>query len=128
MTRIKLFITMGVCLFCVSLLSFAVDTEDTRLLSQPALSGERIVFMYSGDLWVTGLDGTDARRLTSHRGTESNAVFSPDGKIIAFSGEYDGNTDVYTVPARQTRVLRRLPYYMAREAAAVWTYYFRPLT
>jgi len=99
MTRIKLFITMGVCLFCVSLLSFAVDTEDTRLLSQPALSGERIVFMYSGDLWVTGLDGTDARRLTSHRGTESNAVFSPDGKIIAFSGEYDGNTDVYTVPA-----------------------------
>ncbi|MBV6520394.1 MAG: Tricorn protease [Gemmatimonadaceae bacterium] len=75
------------------------STTDTRLLSQPALSAERVAFIYAGDLWSSRLDGTDVMRLTSADGDEQNPVFSPDGKFVAFSGNYDGNTDVYVVPA-----------------------------
>ena len=74
-----------------------VDTHDTRLLEQPAVSKDRIAFVYAGDLWVAHLDGSDVRRLTSHPGQELRPRFSPDGKWIAFSGQYDGNTDVYLV-------------------------------
>jgi tricorn protease len=77
----------------------AVDIHDTRLLTQPAISAERIAFAYANDLWVAASDGTGVRRLTSHPGVEGNPHFSPDGKWIAFSGEYDGNTDVFVVPA-----------------------------
>src|SRR5437762_10895600 len=77
--------------------ALAVDIHDTRLLSQPAISGDRVAFSYANDLWVAKLDGSDVRRLTSHPGVEGNPRFSPDGKWIAFSGEYDGNVDVYIV-------------------------------
>src|SRR6185436_2006765 len=52
-----------------------------------------------GDLWISRTDGSDVRRLTTADGDEQNPVFSPDGKLIAFSANYDGNTDVYVVPA-----------------------------
>ena len=78
----------------------AVDTADTRLLAQPAVSGSHIAFIYAGDLWVANLDGTGVRRLTTHVGDEFRPVFSPDGEQIAFSGEYDGNVDVYLIPTR----------------------------
>src|SRR5262245_4120125 len=74
------------------------DTQDTRLLSQPAVSKSHIAFILADDLWVADLDGKNARRLTSDVGVESNPVFSPDGQILAFSGQYDGNTDVFTIP------------------------------
>lgn len=74
------------------------DLNDTRLLSQPAISAKHIAFLYAGDLWVADLDGKNVRRLTSDIGVESNPAFSPDGKILAFSAQYDGNTDVYTIP------------------------------
>ena len=77
--------------------ALAVDIHDTRLLSQPAISADRVAFAYANDLWVANLDGTNVRRLTSHPGVEGNPHFSPDGKWIAFSGEYDGNVDVYVV-------------------------------
>lgn len=64
----------------------------------PAISEKHIAFVYAEDLWIADADGKNPRRLTSDIGLESNAVFSPDGKIIAFSGQYDGNTDVYTIP------------------------------
>ena len=72
--------------------------EDTRLLSMPALSGKSIAFVYGEDLWIADADGKNARRLTSDLGLESNPVFNPDGTLIAFSAQYDGNTDVYTIP------------------------------
>ena len=71
-----------------------------RLLSQPAVSQNHIAFAYADDLWICDLDGRNVRRLTSDVGVESNPVFSPDGQTLAFSGEYDGNTDVYTVAER----------------------------
>jgi tricorn protease len=76
-----------------------VDTLDTRLLTQPAISQTHIAFVYANDLWLANLDGKEVRRLTSDLGVESNPRFSPDGKLIAFSAQYDGNTDVYLIPA-----------------------------
>ena len=76
-----------------------VNVRDTRFLHQPATSGTHVAFVYADDLWVARLDGTDVRRLTTDDGIESNPAFSPDGTSIAFSAQYDGNTDVYLVPA-----------------------------
>ncbi|MBN1567863.1 MAG: PD40 domain-containing protein [Acidobacteria bacterium] len=75
-----------------------VNLNDTRLLAQPAISRAHIAFVYAGDLWIAGRNGTEVRRLTSDDGVESDPAFSPDGKLIAFSAQYDGNTDVYIVP------------------------------
>jgi tricorn protease len=75
------------------------STTDTRLLAQPALHGTRVAFTYAGDLWTASVDGSNVRRLTTADGDEQNPVFSPDGSLIAFSGNYDGNMDVYVVPA-----------------------------
>jgi tricorn protease len=65
----------------------------------PAISGDTIVFSYAGDLWVTKVgSGAVARRLTSHPGVEIRPKISPDGKWVAFNGQYDGNPDVYVIP------------------------------
>lgn len=76
----------------------APDITDTRLLTSPAISADHIAFVYAEDLWVADLDGRNPRRLTSDLGVESYPVFAPDGRTIAFSAQYDGNTDVYTIP------------------------------
>ncbi|MBN2091091.1 PD40 domain-containing protein [candidate division KSB1 bacterium] len=76
----------------------AIDINDTKFLSQPAICENHIAFVYAGDLWVADSDGKNVRRLTSDDGIESNPVFSPNRKLIAFSAEYDGNTDVFIVP------------------------------
>ncbi len=75
-----------------------INTKNTRLLSQPAISTTHLAFVYANDLWVANADGTFPHRLTIDNGLESNPMFSPDGKHIAFSAEYDGNTDVFIVP------------------------------
>ncbi|MDX1720079.1 MAG: peptidase S41, partial [Salegentibacter mishustinae] len=76
-----------------------INKEDTRLLSTPAMSDSQIAFIYAEDLWVANKDGSSPKRLTVDDGIESNPVFSPDGSLIAFNAEYDGNTDVYVVSA-----------------------------
>jgi tricorn protease len=76
----------------------AVDTVDTSFLHSPAIGGGRVVFVYADDLWTAKEDGTEVRRLTSHPGPESSPYLSPDGKLVAFTGTYDGNPDVYVVP------------------------------
>ena len=78
-----------------------VDPADTKLLTQPAVSANHLAFIYAGDLFVSDLTAEGAgnvRRLTTDDGVESNPAFSPDGRTIAFSAQYDGNVDVYTVP------------------------------
>src|ERR1700688_64506 len=71
------------------------DVHDTRLLTEPAVTDTQIAFIYAGDLWTADLDGKNVRRLTADVGAETNPAFSPDGKWIAFSAQYEGNTDVY---------------------------------
>ncbi len=75
-----------------------VDVHDTRLLTLPAISRDHIAFVYAGDLWIASPDGREVRRLTTGQIVESTPAFSSDGQLIAFSAQYDGNTDVYVVP------------------------------
>src|SRR6187401_2203959 len=75
------------------------QNNGTRLLRTPTISANHIVFGYAQDLWVVDRKGGDARRLTSSAGDETNPQISPDGKWLAFSGEYTGNTDVYLIPS-----------------------------
>lgn len=65
--------------------------EEGRLLRFPTTNGSEVVFSYAGDLYKAPLAGGQAIRLTSHVGYEMFARFSPDGKTLAFTGEYDGN-------------------------------------
>ena len=65
----------------------------------PTIHGDTVVFTAEGDLWRVPVQGGMAQRLTSHPGTESHAAFSPDGKLLAFSAEYEGPTEVYTMPS-----------------------------
>lgn len=74
-----------------------INSNDTRMLTQPAVSEKNIAFIYAEDLWVANADGSQPKRLTVDEGLESNPYFSPDGKYIAFSAEYDGNVDVFVV-------------------------------
>ena len=82
------------------------QAEEARLLRFPATNGSDIVFSYAGDLYKVSVRGGEAKRLTSHAGYEMFPRFSPDGKTIAFTGQYDGNTEVYTIPADGGEPLR----------------------
>lgn len=78
----------------------ALQADEARLLRFPALHGDRVVFTYAGDLYTVPVQGGLARRLTSDpKGFEMFARFSPDGKTLAFTGQYDGNTEVYVMPS-----------------------------
>src|SRR5512145_1922235 len=82
---------------------------ETRLLRFPAIFGGQIVFSYAGDLYTVSSKGGTARKLTGDIGYEMFARFSPDGKQIAFTAQYDGNTEVYLMPA-EGGIPRRLTY------------------
>ncbi len=75
----------------------------------PALHGDQVVFSYAGDLYTVDREGGVARKLTNHPGYKMFARFSPDGEHIAFTGQYDGNTEVYLMPA-EGGVPERLTY------------------
>jgi len=77
----------------------AAAQEEARLLRFPAVHGDQVVFTYAGDLYLVPVSGGVARRITSHPGYELFPHFSHDGKHIAFTGQYDGNTEVFTIPA-----------------------------
>lgn len=85
-------------LLCFILFSFS-NAFEGRLMRFPDIYKDRIVFVYAGDLWLVSSEGGIAKRLTTHEGLELFPKFSPDGKMIAFSGQYDGNTDVYVIPS-----------------------------
>jgi tricorn protease len=86
----------------------------------PAIHKEVIVFTAEGDLWRVGIHGGVAQRLTSHPGEESHAAISPDGQTVAFSAEYEGPTEVYTMPLEGGPPIRRT-YEGEGAAVAGWT-------
>ena len=94
----------------------------TKLLRFPDIHGDKVVFTYGGDLWTAPAVGGTATRLTAHPGLEVFAKFSPDGKWIAFTGQYDGDEQVYVMPATGG-VPKQLTFYPARGPLAPrWGY------
>ena len=91
-------VTLSLALALLLQLSAAAGQQEARLLRFPTVGGDKIVFCYAGNLYSVGIDGGTAVKLTSHVGYESFPRISPDGKTIAFTGQYDGNTEVYTMP------------------------------
>src|ERR1700733_13572451 len=98
---------------------FAQD-HSHLLLQKPTVNRTHVVFSYAGDLWMVNREGGDAWRLTNGVGIETDPIFSPDGKWIAFTGQYDGHTDVYIVPATGG-VPKRLTFHPGPDEAVGWT-------
>lgn len=98
---------------CAVLFFVVCISAQTKLLRFPDVFGERVVFTYGGDLWTTSTSGGTATRLTAHPGVETYAKFSPDGKWIAFTGQYDGDEQVYVIPAGGGEP-RQLTFYPSR--------------
>ena len=90
----------------------APAAAQTRLLRFPDIHGDQVVFCYGGDLWKAPADGGTAIRLTAHPGQELFPKFSPDGNWIAFTGQYDGDEQVYVMPA-DGGVPKQLTFYPA---------------
>ncbi|HYX07038.1 MAG TPA: hypothetical protein VE912_09935, partial [Bacteroidales bacterium] len=106
----------------VVLLLFSIHLKagEAKLLRQPAVSNNMVAFAYANDIWTVDLSGGEARQLTTFRGREFNPMFSPDGKWIAFSGAYDGNVDVYMIPATGGTV-KRLTWHPGSDIVRGWT-------
>jgi tricorn protease len=100
---------MKKALFAIILFFSFAAAQESRLLRFPTAYGDKIVFTYAGDLYTVPVNGGVARKLTSDIGMELFAKFSPDGKNIAFTGQYDGNTEVYLIPA-EGGIPKRLTY------------------
>ncbi|HYL63014.1 MAG TPA: PDZ domain-containing protein [Candidatus Methylomirabilis sp.] len=96
------------------------DGNPPLLLHHPTLNATQIVFVYADDLWTVARSGGEAQRLTAGNGVASRPVFSPDGKEIAFTGDYDGNADVYVIPATGGTP-KRLTYHPAVDEVLGWT-------
>ncbi|MCW3053505.1 MAG: hypothetical protein JWN14_2675 [Chthonomonadales bacterium] len=94
--------------------------ETPLLMRNPTVNATQIVFSYAGDLWRVSREGGEAVRLTSSIGDESDPAFSPDGKEIAFTGQYDGNRDVYVMPAAGGTP-KRLTWHPAGNSVCGWT-------
>lgn len=106
----QILISVIALFFTVS--SSAQEPNTTKLLRFPDIHGNQVVFCHGGDLWKVGVKGGTATRLTAHEGQEVFPKFSPDGKFIAFTGQYDGDEQVYVIPS-EGGVPRQLTFYPA---------------
>ena len=102
-----------IIMLAATVLGTVMAEGQTKLLRFPDIQGDRVVFTYAGDLWLAPATGGTATRLTSHPGVEFFAKFSPDGKWIAFTGQVDGDEQVYVIPTTGG-VARQLTHYPAR--------------
>lgn len=96
-----------------ALAAAAPAAAQTKLLRFPDVSGDRVAFCYGGDIWTAPAAGGTATRVTAHPGQELFPHFSPDGRWLAFTGQYDGDEQVYVVPAEGGEP-KRLTWYPAR--------------
>lgn len=108
---------------CLAILLFTaapLGAETPLLLQHPSLSRTQIAFDYGGEIWAVSRSGGPAMRLVSGEGRLSRPIFSPDGSRIAFTGRYDGNTDVYVVAASGGEP-KRLTWHPGDDVALGWT-------
>ena len=91
-----------------------------RLMRAPDVSETHIAFTYGNDIWIVAKSGGIAQRLSSPTGVEFFPKFSPDGQTIAFSGNYEGNTDVYSIPVKGGTP-KRLTYHGMNDRVLDWT-------
>lgn len=105
----------------VLLTGVRVDAQSpTRLLRTPSVSSRHIAFAYANNVWIVERAGGSARRLTSFQGQTQNPKLSPDGRLVAFSAEYAGNTDVYVVPVEGGQPIR-LTWHPGADVVQGWT-------
>lgn len=95
-------------------------SAETLLLGDPAISSDKIAFVYAGDIYTANLDGSDPHRLTTHEANETGPVFSPDGSRIAFTANYQGNTDVYSISVNGGQATRHT-YHPGADIAIDWS-------
>jgi len=106
-------------MFLASALAFSADSEPL-LLQSPTLSKTQIAFAFGGDIWIVNRDGGDAQRLVTGTGVLSRPIFSPDGSMVAYTGNYEGNDDVFVVASTGGEP-RRLTYHPGSDVALGWT-------
>jgi hypothetical protein len=111
---------IGLLLLALLATAPPLAAQSTRLLRQPTLSGDAIAFAYAGDLWITGLAGGGARRLTATPAVESDPHFSPDGQWLAFTSARDGVGSVYVMPAAGGEPTR-VTWYPSASYVRGWT-------
>lgn len=109
----------GVLWLMIGLCSQVEAAVDARMLRYPDVSQSHIAFVYAGDIWTVEKTGGVARRLSSPSGEESFPRFSPDGKTIAFTGNYDGNLDIYTIPSGGG-ALHRVTHHSSPDRMVAW--------
>ena len=114
--RLKLLAVFALC----SLVYAQSPSSAHLILRNPDVSKTQIVFEYANDLWIVPRSGGEARPLTSGVGRESAPRFSPDGSLVAFTGEYEGNVNIYVVPSAGG-VPRRLTYHPGFDSLSGWT-------
>ncbi|HLW85770.1 MAG TPA: PDZ domain-containing protein [Candidatus Sulfotelmatobacter sp.] len=94
----------------IATLAFSQQLPEGRLMRFPDIHGDKIAFVYGGDIWLASASGGAAHRITTHPGRELFPKFSPDGKWIAFTGQYDGNFNVYVMSSSGSQP-RQLTFY-----------------
>ncbi|WP_083470370.1 S41 family peptidase [Rufibacter tibetensis] len=122
---IKRLLQMTVLGSALCTLPATAQAQGTRLLRQPTISANHIAFVYANDIWIADRQSNNtnlgfARRLTSDEGAETNPHLSPDGKWLAFTGQYDGNTDVYLIPVEGGQP-KRLTWHPGNDDVTGWS-------
>jgi tricorn protease len=112
-TTVPLRFSLAIIIIALYLVLSTSAFAQTKLLRFPDIHGDRVAFTYGGDIWTAPANGGTAVRLTAHPGMEVFAKFSPDGKWIAFTGQYDGDEQVYVIPS-SGGVPRQLTFYPAK--------------
>ena len=101
-------------------LTLQAVSAQTLLLGDPAIHQDKIAFVYAGDIYTANTDGSDPHRLTSNTANETGPIFSPDGTRIAFSANYQGNTDVYSISVNGGQPTRHT-YHPGNDIAVDWS-------
>ncbi|MBB4844294.1 tricorn protease [Paucibacter oligotrophus] len=120
MSKYKKLLGLATGLGLATVGAWAQPAAGSQLLRQPSVSAQHLAFVYGGDIWVSDRNGQNARQLTQHAAAEFAPAISPDGRWIAFSAAYEGNTDVYLMPINGGQA-RRLTWHPAADVVNGWS-------